>query len=272
MLNRAYNQGRNLEILHRSAEAQYEQLPGLAAELVRRGIAVLFVTGGGAAVLAAKAATTTIPIVFHLGTDPVALGLVESLSRPGGNITGITFLTTTLVAKRFALMREAVPTATSLAFLVNPTAPQAEAETGEAEAAAHALGVRLVILKAATQHEVDAAFAILEKQRVGGLVMASDPLFFTRLANLAASIGVPAMYSTRDIIDAGGFMSYGANFYESYRGAGNYVGRILKGERPADLAVQRSTKPELVINLKIARALGIEVPTSILLRADEVIE
>jgi putative ABC transport system substrate-binding protein len=270
-----YVEGRNLEILYRSAEG-YDRLPALAADLVRRRVAVI-VAGGGPASLAATAATSTIPIVFATGGDPVELGLVASLDRPGGNTTGASFLTSELTAKRLELLHEIVPAATLIGFLFNPTNSVGAAERREAEIAARILGVRLVIANASMASEIEAAFAILVEQRIGSLLVAGDPLFTNvqrdQLLALAARHAVPAIYETREIVDAGGLMSYGAkDISGTFRLAGNYAGRILKGEKPADLPVQRSGRTETALNLKTAKALGIKVPTATLLHADEVIE
>jgi putative tryptophan/tyrosine transport system substrate-binding protein len=267
-----YVEGRSVDILYRWADAQYDRLPAMAADLVRRQVAVIFATSGAAAVLAAKAATVTIPIVFQLGTDPVKFGLVASLNRPGGNLTGVTFLTTALVAKRLQLLHEIVPAATSVGFLVNPMAPQAAAEIAEAETAANALGVRLVIFKASTPDEIDAALTSMVEQRIGALLIGADPLFYVQTAPRFVRNPIPTIWNTREMVDAGGLVSYGASFSDSYRLAGGYVGRILKGEKPADLPVQQSTKLELVVSLKNAKALGLTIPISLLGRADEIIE
>jgi putative tryptophan/tyrosine transport system substrate-binding protein len=271
-----YVDGRNVEILYRSADAQYDRLPALAADLVGRRVAVI-VSRGGTASQAATAATSTIPIVFVTGGDPVELSLVVSLNRPGGNTTGASFLTSELTAKRLELLHEIVPAATLIGFLVNPTNAVDEADRREAEIAARILGVRLVIANASTAGEIEAAFAILVEERIGALLIAGDPLFTKghQVVALAARHAVPAIYETRGNVEAGGLMSYGAratDISDLHRLTGTYTGRILKGEKPANLPVQRSTRTEMVLNLKTAKTLGIEVPTSILLRADEVIE
>jgi putative ABC transport system substrate-binding protein len=271
-----YVEGRNVEILYRSAEGRYDRLPALAADLVRRRVAVIVATGGPAS-LAATAATSTIPIVFGTGGDPVELGLVASLDRPGGNTTGASFLTSELTTKRLELLHEIVPAATLIGFLVNPTNSVGEAERREAEIAARILGMRLVIANASTASEIEAAFAILVEERIGALLIAGDPLFTNtghhQVVALAARHAVPAIYESRENVEADGLMSYAAtNTSDVFRVAGTYTGRILKGEKPADLPVQRSTRTEMVLNLKTAKTLGIEVPTAILLRADEVLE
>jgi putative tryptophan/tyrosine transport system substrate-binding protein len=227
------------------------------------------------AALAAKSATATIPVVFSLGSDPVSLGLVASLNRPGGNVTGVTFLAHDLTAKRLALLHEIVPTATSVGLLANPSGPQTESEVHEAQSAARTLGVQLTILNATTPTEIDAAFAILVGQRIAALLVGVDTLSVEQrdqLAALVARYPVPAIYPFRDYVDAGGLMSYGPSWLDAWRVAGTYVGRILNGEKPGDLPVQQSTRIETVLNLKTAKSLGIEVPAPTLLRADEVIE
>ena len=267
--------GRNVEILYRWANTRYERLPMLAAELVGRPVAVIAASGG--ADLAAKAATTTIPIVAVSGGDPVQSGLVSSLSRPGGNVTGSFFLNTTLTAKRLELLHEIVPAARSIGFLVNPTAPKArlQPDIQQAETAATALGLSLIFLDASTPDEIEKAFKDGVRQHAAAISMAGDPLFAIQgeqLAALAARYSLPVIYSSRETVIAGGLMSYGTSLSDAWRMAGNYVGRILKGEKAADLPVQQSTRIEMVLNLKTAKALGIEVPTATLLRATEVIE
>ena len=269
-----YVEGRNFESLYRFAEQQYDRLPALAADLVRRRVDVI-ATGGHFPALAAKAATATIPIVFSFGADPVQLGLVASLSRPGGNVTGATFLSEELTAKRFELLREIAPATTSVGFLVNPTTPNAAAQIREAENAVRVLGVHLMIQNASNSSQIETAFATFVGQRIGALLVAGDPFFGTQsmqLVALAAHHSVPVIYSDREAVDAGGLMSYGPNVFDAFRLAGTYVGRILKGEKPADLPVQRSTYIDMVLNLKTAKTLGMEVPTATLLRATEVIE
>jgi putative ABC transport system substrate-binding protein len=269
-----YVEGRNVDILFRWAEYRYDRLPALAADLVQRRVDVIVTTAGAASALAAKAATTTIPIVFQLGSDPVREGLVASLNRPGGNVTGAAFLAVQLIEKRLEVLHETVPAATAIAYLLNPNTPD-DGRTALAEAAARTLAVRLLALNATDASEIDAAFAALARQRIGALLVDSDPLFFSQrdqLAALAAHHGVPAIYHAREIVAAGGLMSYGANIDDAYRLAGVYAGRILKGEKAADLPVQQSAKVELVLNLKTAKTLGLTFPLTLLGRADEVIE
>ena len=241
-----------------------------------RQVSVIVSTRGTVVALAAKSATSTIPIVFALGTDPVELGLVASLNRPGTTLTGVTFLAQELTAKRVELLHELLPAVTTVALLVNPTTnPATDLQIKEAELAARLLGVRLVILRASTATEIDAAFASLDEKRVGALVVGADALFLGRrdeLIALAARHGVSAIYPGREFVAIGGLMSYGADFSAVFRLAGTYAGRILKGEKPADLPVQRSTRIEMVLNLRTAKALGIELPTATLLRATDVIE
>jgi len=271
-----YIEGRNVTIEYRWAENQYDRLPALAADLVRRQVAVIAALGSTPGALAAKAATTTIPIVFITGSDPVQLGLVASLNRPGGNVTGVTQLGVELVPKRLELLHEMVPTATSVALLVNPTNPQqTEEETREGKDAARILGLQLHILPVSTESELDAAFVTLARLRIGALLISSEALFLNRserLAALTVRYGVPAINPFREFATAGGLMSYVTSSTDTWRTAGGYTGRILKGEKPADLPVQRSTKVELILNLKTATALGLTVPLALLGRADEVIE
>jgi putative tryptophan/tyrosine transport system substrate-binding protein len=270
-----YIEGRNVEIVYRWAEIRYDRLPALAADLVRGRVAVIVAIGGSVTALAAKSATATIPIVFAFGADPVELGLVSSLNSPGGNVTGGFFLTRPLTPKRFQLLHEMVPAATSIGFLVNPTTPGVDADLRQAEIAARTLGARLVIVNARTPSEIEAAFAVLVEQRVDAFLAAGDLLFAAQgnqLAALAARHSVPAIYINRGIVDAGGLMSYGANAFDAFRLAGTYAGRILNGERPADLPVQQATRIEFVLNLKTAKSLGLTVPNTLLVAADEVIE
>ena len=274
LAEQGYVEGRNVEILYRHAEFVNERLPAMATELVRRHVSAIAATGFSSA-LAAKSATETIPVVFANGSDPVEFGLVSSLNRPGANVTGITFLSLTLAAKRLELLHEIRPGAASFGLLVNPTVPTGVAQTKETEIAARVLGVRLSILKAGTPTEIDNVFAGLAGARIDALSVASDQLFFTRrdqFAALATKHRVPTIYDAPEIVRAGGLMSYGPNIFDAIRLAGNYVGRILKGEKPSDLPVQQSTRIEMALNLKTAKALGIEVPTATLLRATEVIE
>ena len=269
-----YIEGQNVTVEYRWAEGQYERLRAFAAELVRRKVIVIAATSTPAA-LAAKAATSTVPIVFTTGGDPIKLGLVASLNRPGGNITGVSSLNSELGTKRLGLLRELVPSATVIATLVNPNFPDADGQLRDAEAGARALGLQLIVLRAGTEREIDAAFATMAQRGGGVLDVGVDPFFTERrdhIVALAASYAIPAMYPVRDFAVAGGLMSYGTDFADSYRQAGIYTGRIVKGEKPADLPVQRSTKFEFVINVKTAKALGLSVPNSMQLLADEVIE
>jgi ABC-type uncharacterized transport system substrate-binding protein len=270
-----YVEGQNLAIAFRWAEGQYDRLPALAADLAGRQVAVIFATGGNPPAFAAKAATATIPIVFLIGSDPVKFGLVASLNRPGSNVTGVTLFTSLLVAKRMELLRELVPTSTTIAFLVNPNNSNAEPDARVAQTAARSLGQQLVVLSAGTEDDIDAAFATVVQQRANALLVNTDAFFLARrnqFVALAARHAVPTIHDLREFTDAGGLVSYGTNLADAYRRAGTYVGRILKGERPADLPVQQPTKFELAINLKTAKALGLEVPPTLLARADEVIE
>jgi putative ABC transport system substrate-binding protein len=273
-----YVEGENVIIVYRWAENQFDRLPVLAAELVRRPVAVIVVSGGTAVTFAAKAATTTIPVIFSSSADPVKLGLVASLARPGGNLTGINFFTGELAAKQLELLRALVPAATRVATLVNPTgANVANTETAlrDVEAAALAMGLQIQVLNASTSREINAAFASFVRERPDALFVGGDPFFAARrvqLALLAGRHGVPAIYQDREFASAGGLMSYGSNIADTYRQMGVYIGRILKGAKPADLPVLQASKFELVINAETARMLGIDVPASLLARADEVIE
>jgi putative tryptophan/tyrosine transport system substrate-binding protein len=267
-------EGKNVAIEYRWAEGQNDRLPALAANLIQQRVAVI--TGANiAAALAAKEATTTIPIVFAISVDPVDVGLVASLNRPGSNITGATTLNAELGPKRLELLHEAVPTATKIAFLINPSAPTAESLSQDLQKAAHILGLQLHILHASSERDFEMACASLSQMRAGALVISTDPFFNSRserLAQLAARYALPAIFSYKEFVAAGGLMSYGGSGTESYRLAGVYTGRILNGEKPAELPVQQSTKVELLINLKSAKALGLTFPLSLLGRADEVVE
>jgi putative ABC transport system substrate-binding protein len=269
-----YVEGRNVAIKYRTADGRFNRLPGLAAELVADPVAVIVALAPPAAV-AAKAATGTIPIVFVTGADPVQLGLVFSLNRPGANVTGVTFLVTALGAKRLELLRELVPSAKIVGFLVNPANPTSESQTTDTQAAAHALGIELVMRNARSESDIDSAFESLAQQRVNAVIIGTDLLFTSRrdqLVVLAARHALPAIYYLREFADAGGLISYGANVTDAYRLGGGYVERILKGEKPAELPVQQTVKFELAINLKTAKALGLTVPPIMQMTADEVIE
>jgi putative tryptophan/tyrosine transport system substrate-binding protein len=271
-----YADGRNVTIEYRWAEGQIDRLPALAADLVQRQVAEIVATSTPA-VLAAKAATSTIPIVFEIATDPVQLGLVVSLSRPDGNMTGVTATNAEIAPKRLQLLHELLPTARVMALLVNPGNPiVADAATSEMQAAARTLGLELQVVNASTESDLDAMFTKLNSSQVGGLVQSTgDPFFAShtgQIGALAAKHAIPAVAANREFAASGGLLSYGADITESYRLAGIYAGRILKGDKPADLPVQQATKVELVINLKAAKALGITVPIPLLGRADEVIE
>jgi putative ABC transport system substrate-binding protein len=269
-----YVEGRNVAIEFRWADGQYDRLRQLAADLVARPVRVI-VAGPLAATLAAKAATSKIPIIFANGNDPVKFGIVASLNRPNGNITGISLLVNMLAAKHLELLREMVPNAVLVGLLVNSDNPNAEVDRRELETAANVLGEKLIVVKASTPEGIETAFATLVNQRVGALFVHSDAFFasrYTQLAALTTRHAIPTIFYLRDFVMAGGLMSYGANLADGYRQAGIYSGRILNGEKPEDLPVQQSTKVELVINLKTAKSLGLAVPMSLLGRADEVIE
>src|SRR5262245_10864082 len=268
-----YVEGENVAIDYRWAENQIDRLPLLAAELVRRRVAVI--VGNTPSAFAAKAATTTIPIVFLVAEDPVKLGLVASLARPGGNLTGINMFSAELVAKRLDLLRELVPGAARVGVLVNPAGPDAETTLRDVEPAARAIGLQIQVLNASTSREINAAFVTFVRDRADALFVGSDPFLSSRrvqLVNLATRHAIPASFSNRESPEIGGLMSYGANILEAWRESGTYVGRILKGAKPADLPVEQSTKFELVINTETARMLGLNVPDKLLVRADEVIE
>lgn len=271
-----YVEGRNVSIEYRWAEGRVDQLPTLAAELVRRQVNVIVALGSTPAALVAKAATSTIPIVFYVGTDPVKIGLVASLNRPGGNITGVTTLNVQIAAKRLELLHELLPKATIIAVLVNPANPIV-AETSERELtrATRELGLELHVLRARTEREIDDALATLAQLRANALIIEADALFISYSKPLAALVtrhAMPAIHAARDFVVAGGLMSYGNSPSESYRQAGIYAGRVLKGEKPANLPVQQATTVNLAINLKAAKTLGVSVPNTLIGRADEVIE
>jgi putative ABC transport system substrate-binding protein len=270
-----YVAGLNVAIEYRWAESQYERLPALASDLVHRQVTVIAAMGGVTSALAAKRATTAIPIVFQVGVDPTATGLVSILNRPGGNATGFTVLSREVGPKRVELLHELVPSATAIALIVNPTSPNAEAVSKDALAAARTLGLRMQVLDASNDSELDSAFATIAQLGAGGLAIEIDPFFTSRMEQLAAMalrLRIPAIYQYPEFAAAGGLMSYGASLADQYRQVGVYVGRILKGEMPDNLPVQRSTKVEMIINLKTAKVLGLTVPLSLLARADEVIE
>jgi putative ABC transport system substrate-binding protein len=271
-----YIEGQNVAIEYRWAEGRYDTVPALVADLVRRRVAVVAVPNGTASVLTAKTATQTIPIVFSIGSNPVEIGLVPNLNHPGGNLTGVAGLYAELAGKRLELLHELVPSATSIAFLVNPNNPvYAAVETKQVEAAARAIGVRLLMLNAGSPTEIDEAFATLSGQQAGALLVGADIYFLSRndqIMTLAAAVKVAAVYAYIEDTIAGGLISYGERLAVAQHMVGVYTGRILKGEKPADLPIQQVTKVELAINMKTARALSLDVPPTVLARADEVIE
>jgi len=267
--------GQNVEVEYRWAEDRYERLPALADELVHRQVTVIFAGQSTPAALAARAATNTIPIVFTVGVDPVRFGLVASFDHPGGNATGVNFLTSELVGKQFEIIRELVPNSSAIGLLINPDNPFAEATTRDAQEAARVSGRKIVVVGANSEPGLDAAFDTLVQRRAAAVQVPGDGFYYTRrdrLVALALRHALPAIYAQREFVDDGGLMNYGANIQAANRIAGVYVGRILRGEQPGDLPVQQSTRIELIVNMKAAKTLGIDVPTSILLRADEVIE
>jgi ABC-type uncharacterized transport system substrate-binding protein len=274
-LNQAgFREGQNVAIEYLSAEDRYDLMPALAAELVRRQVTVLVAVGGAPPGLAAKAATSIIPIVFIIGGDPVKLGLVESLNRPGGNVTGVTILSGTLTAKRLELLRELLPGAGAVAFLINPTNPEVETQLTDVQAAARTVGQDIVVVEAGSVHDLDAAFAAV-RQRTRAVLIANDAIFVNHrkeLVALADRHSVPAMYFVREFADEGGLISYGNSLTDAYRRVGIQTARILKGAKPGDLPVEQAVKIELVINLRTAKTLGLALPISLLGRADEVIE
>jgi len=270
-----YVEGRNLAIIYRSADGQFDRLSMLAADLVDRKVSVILAIGGPVPARAAKAATSKIPIVFAYGGDPVSDGLVASLNRPGGNVTGVTFIGTTLTTKKLELLREIAPGVTDIGLLVNPAGTLAETQIKDMKEAVQKLGLRLHVANVSSQGEIDAAFAAISQSKVGALVVGTDPIFAAsrgQLIALAARYKIPAIYNIREYSEAGGLMSYGGSLTDAWRQAGIYVSRILKGEKPADLPVIQPTKFELIINLKTAKALGLTVPPQLVARADEVIE
>jgi ABC-type uncharacterized transport system substrate-binding protein len=269
-----YIEGRNLAIKYRSADGHFDRLPALAADLVADPVAAIIALAPPAAV-AAKAATKTIPIIFATGADPVELGLVSSLNRPGGNVTGVAFLFNTLGAKRLELLHELVPSATVNGFLINPRNPTSESQIRDVQAAARALRVELLIQNAGSERDTDAAFATFVEQRADAVIIGADSFFVSRrdqLVGLAARHALPAVYFLREFAEIGGLISYGASITDAYRLSGGYAGRILKGEKPADLPIQQTVKFESAINLKTAKALGLQIPDKLLVAADEVIE
>jgi putative ABC transport system substrate-binding protein len=270
-----YVDGRNIAIEYRFAESRYDRLPILAADLVGRKVTVIAATGGGASILAAMAATKSIPIVFTTGGDPVQEGYVASLNRPGSNVTGVSWFSNLVAGKGLGLLHELIPNAASIALLVNPKLPETARMEGEGREAARSLGQQLLVLNASTPGEIDAAFATMRQQRVGAVFVGADPFLSSRrqqIVALAARDAIPDMYTNREFVEEGGLMSYGNDAADSYRRAGVHVGRILNGASPADLPVDQATKFELVVNVKAAKAIGLTVPESFLARADEVIE
>jgi putative ABC transport system substrate-binding protein len=270
-----YFEGKNVAIEYRWAEGQYNRLPALAAELVSHQVTVITATGGEPSALAAKAATATIPIIFTLGGDPVAAGLVASLNRPGGNLTGMTIMALQMGPKRLELLRQLLPNATAMTVLINPAFPTTSAEARELQDAARSLGLQINVQNASTESQIDTAFTTIVQQRASALIVATDPFLLgqrDQLVRLAARHAIPTMYFLREFVEAGGLMSYGPNIANEYRQAGVYTGRVLKGEKPADLPVMQPTKFDLVINLKTTKALGLTMPQNLLVAADEVIE
>jgi ABC-type uncharacterized transport system substrate-binding protein len=270
-----YSEGENVGIEYRWAEGQYDRLPALAADLVRRRVAVIASTGGIGAAIAAKQATSTIPIVFTAGDDPIKHGVVASLNRPGGNVTGIYNFISAIEAKRFGLLRETVPTAASIAVLLNPSYPGFDLQSRDLQGAARAVGQEINVLNASSEADIHAAFRAVARLPAAALLVGADPFFNGRreqLVTLAAHYNVPTMYELREYAVAGGLLSYGTNLTDAYRQVGNYAARVLKGDKPADLPVVQSSKFELVINLKTAKALHLTIPAGVLAIADEVIE
>jgi putative tryptophan/tyrosine transport system substrate-binding protein len=270
-----YAEGRNVTIEYRYADGRYDRLPALAADLVNRDVSVIVATAGTPTIRAAKAATSKIPIVFVIGGDPVAFGIVASMSRPGGNITGITLVSSETAAKRLGLLLELIPANAVIAVLANPNNPVSEPQLKELQTAARSLGRELFVLNASTESDLATAFAMIEEKHIGGLLVAADPFFDDRRAqivSLATKYKVPACYVRIDFVKEGGLMSYGPDATDAFRQAGIYAGRILKGEKPADLPVMQPTKFELSINLSTAKSLGLTVPPTLIARADQVVE
>jgi len=270
-----YVEGQNVTIEFRWADGRYDRLPVLAAELAHLPVTLIFASGGAAVAMAARSASATIPIVFASGTDPVKAGLVASLNRPGGNATGVFMISSSLVEKRIELLRELLPKATTVALLTDPTGPNAKADTEEAQHAAQAQGLTVLVVTARTEAEFDSVFATLAQGHAEGLVVEASPVFTSqrqKLVALANRYAIPAVFEWRDFVEVGGLMSYGPSLADGYRQAGVYAGRILRGEKPGDLPVVQPTTVDLVVNLTTAKALGLTIPQSILARADEVIE
>jgi len=260
---------------YRWADGQYDRLPALAADLVSRRVAVIVPIGGAPAVLAAKSATSSTPIVFNLGADPIQLGLVANLNRPGGNITGVAMMTLEIETKRLELLHELAPTSAPIAVLLNRSNAQAQSQETEIQRAARVIGRQVLVLNAGTEHEIEQAFTALARERAGALLVGGDPFFTSQavlFVVLTARHAIPTIYPFRSYVDAGGLMSYGTSLLDAYRLTGLYTGRVLKGEKPADLPILQPTKFELILNLKTARAVGISIPPTLLARADEVIE
>jgi putative ABC transport system substrate-binding protein len=278
--HRGINEGgfvenQNVKVEYRWAQSELERLPGLAAELVRLPVAVLVASGGDQAVLAARSATTTIPIVSSIAFDPVDYGIIKSLARPGGNVTGVSLFTSVLVAKRIALLHELLPNVSTIAFLANPTNPAASTDVSVVEAAAKSVGKQVVVVNAASERECEAAFETAVRLGAGALSIEADPFYVRmreQLVALAARFKLPVIYHWREFVTAGGLIGYASSLTDAYRQLGSYTGRVLKGAKPADLPVVQPTKFELVINLKTARTLGLEIPPNLLALADEVIE
>jgi putative ABC transport system substrate-binding protein len=270
-----FSDGENVAIAYRWAEGQYDRLPALASDLVVKRASVIVATGGLPPSLAAKEATKTIPIVFTLGSDPVKFGLVASLNRPGGNVTGVSLFAYLLDAKRLQFLHELVPSSTTIALLANPDSPQADAQVADVEAASRTLGQKVIVLKASSDSDLDETFAVLAQRNVSALLVSADPFFLSRrvqIVNSVARLAVPAMYEWRQFAEVGGLMSYGVDLIDAYRQAGVYVAKILNGAKPADLPVLQPTKFEFVINLKTAKKMGLDVPAKLEALADDVVE